>query len=510
MKPFLFFLTILLLTHTQVAAQDSSSNTVWYWAIREGTNELLAYDADGTVNVLAKEFHKSNIKQVWRIDPQTALVVTITPDSPGYSLSLSIMTSNTIEPLSLGGETRLFSFQSAQVEDEIGSYAHFDWASRIQYELNVPNQDTNTYLIYLNSRTIEEVTPLSPNIQVSALSSDSKILNYVVQDSAAKTLIFRKKVLSTGEEATVYTLKGLDFIVQYDHVRERWLVSAFDWSSAIFIYDDGHTESTTIYINDVLPLCHKARSEDYIETVITGKCYDLFSQKDGIEAAIYACSENCFSVLFPNTNLVDVLTTPYDEMNPIKFTLPSPSDTGTIGRIDETRRIIDPNLGDYWIVDSEGEPRFLGKAIPLPSDIGDDGDISLNNQWLIAELKTDKPPRQYGIWDLIHEKIVFENELPSDGVFVHQFKDGMIFEELVDNKPAHTRLFRFDDQAIFDIPMGVYFDILADHSLLFERDDNWYGYNDDAIYRYDPEKQISVALLKDVDNLYLQELHRDH
>jgi hypothetical protein len=142
---------------------------------------------------------------------------------------------------------------------------------------------------------------------------------------------------------------------------------------------------------------------------------------------------------------------------------------------DEHLLVFMDTLPDIGILDKNGNLKRLGFHTVHTETVSEDG------HWVVAIDPDDKTGSHHQFWDVLQEKIVFE--FSTD----HVTRVAYLERGIIVYAPSASWAYFYSDNTGIELPQsdgGIYFDILPDKNLLYER---WQKKGDMqvGIYRYD-------------------------
>jgi hypothetical protein len=448
----LIFTLLLMLVSSAAAAQEAET---WFWAWKPEARELVAYTATGDVNTLLDYNFEDTQVNAWRLSEDSALAV-----------------------LTSGGARQLYRLTSTEAElttfpEPNPSMGDTPWALIAQqgdYAVLVDAVEYPSGVGLMVNTATNTAAPLDWEMnflrQRAGFSADGNYFRYLgrnPEDDYNWTI--RERKLETGAERVIYTFTDEFFpTVSTDTHGNQWVYVQRGVTS--FIPVNG--EPTTL-------LDETLQSRWYVgESMVT------FSP---------LCESDCTLVLEA------------PDEPPQTYSLP-PSSSGNfvdpIQRIDESHLLI---LLDeqFWLLGTDGTTQALGAHSPRYLVQPREKLLSPDNRYLLTMTSLDDDP-SYQVLDLQTGEAVIESSPDREFRILQNLyrAGGFILTEDV----LHFQFYRYSDGQVFDLgkPGAVYFDALADGTLLFSqvranetRERGIYRYNpDDATYTLAVEGAVPI------------------
>ncbi|MBC7811522.1 MAG: hypothetical protein H7175_10260, partial [Burkholderiales bacterium] len=183
-----FLLLLLFLMPSWSSAQDDDE--MWFFAWRESTGEIFAYDGLEHVNILMRA-ERVGWWYAARIAPDRALAQAISGGNAGFYL----LSPNTAQPLLLNFEPSILSIPLTEAYSAFRRNENFVVLLPDDY-----HHDEPALLVDLAAARIEILTPNIFSAYQASFSEDGRTLRYMAQAISSGVVTERERNLVSGEE----------------------------------------------------------------------------------------------------------------------------------------------------------------------------------------------------------------------------------------------------------------------------------------------------------------------
>lgn len=471
---FFSFIFLLFLAAAPVYAQNTitDSETKWWWAWREQTGELLAFNAEGDTNVIAEI---ETINHFSRLNEDTALAILQTGDEYGlYKLTsqASIQVDYQVDGMFEGS----FDYDNSgayQLLAAEGDYAVISGSSH--RELWLFNMITNTLepldqLLHTSNHCSYDLSGLPYRMEACLrFSEDGHYLRYIADISSATSedqFALRERDLATGVEENFYVPTGLpdanstNIDCESGAYGEQWLC---------YRYSEFDTYAAGAYW-----LVNRAGEMRTLieESLYGGYWWGIYFSRDSLIVNERRCNGECSIIVKPpDGGFAQWFVIPQNTITSDQIYYVVPLSNGNL--------LLSANSKKYTLT-ATGELQELG-AIYCCEVIDT---TSPDYRWIIVATEQGAT-----IWDLERnqEKFTVATSLP---ITLYTSKGFVI-----NNRWVYFN----NDDSLLELSIGEnggIVDMLPERTLLYEQVEA----NDEfarGIYRYDPETDTYTELVAD-------------
>jgi hypothetical protein len=486
----LIMLVLMILLPSVIVAADepASADDRWFWAWREATGELVAYNLQGDTNTILTGMQSSDDFRV-------------------VSSAVRLDADRMIAILKVNEDTGLYllAYDSATLFDDLEQsagyyflYAQLPYVVMVAYNdrsaFYLLNGDTGAVMPFPQATSIRHVlctlSGMSLNMNPClGISRDGTKLRYMVNQSVDSeeppiwSLVERD--LITGAEHEFFAVddsirthpdarhQATD--CQPDRYGDRWLCSVYaessanSWRDYFIVYPDG-TRTPLLENNPYMVVEAYIGYDD--EIVIDNPV----SCEDGV----------CYFEIYPAAG---------GAMYEIAYQTGSyPGLPATHFRQFDTGQIMRYSTGYYALFRDNGKIRELGRSFCCESyEV-----ISPDLRWLVSSMDN-----HWYLWNLAEGRRIAELDDSAYPFYDRIFSDyGLVM--------AGRWVYRFGDEAALEIPeayTGKFFNVVADRTLLYHQDKATESL-EVGIYRYNPETDAMTLLLAGATPIF-QEIYDD-
>jgi hypothetical protein len=461
----LLFIGVLCLGFTSNVLAQQTDDWFLAWGF-EG--QLITYTPDGESTVLIPEGVSNDSFRAWRMDDDSVLALVELNDIDETQV-LYHVTQTSATPITVAAEAADWMLDSYRLELVANSATH----ALLVAGGNLPAGKALLVNLVDNSANLLAEQVMFMPVKAAAFSEDGLYLRYLRgEQDKDETWTLRELKLETGEERVFYTVEGNAFpIMNTDLHGDVWL----------YFYDN---------VSYVI-----SRSGDVEATE-----YD--APEDRIIQRFIGDYRVSWPILCETDCVMEWQRMPDGEM--LTFQLPDLSGgdiPNPVAPVGDDQLLIIPDSESLWLV-SEDEPVYLGawspeKVVTAPNRI-----VSPDGRWLLV-LNDAETADEYRVADLQSGETVVEGDPEREFHILQVFYGDAGF--IVSEDALYFQYYRTSDGKVFDLgePGGVYWNVLADGTLLF----NHYRDEDMArgIYRYDPDTQDYTLLLENALSLWVED-----
>lgn len=483
MSRFILLIFLLFLMTAPVYAQNTTadSETKWWWAWREQTGELIAFNAEGETNVIAEI---ETINHFSRLNEDTALAILQTGDTFGlYKLTsqASIQLDYQVDGVFEGSfdSNKSGSYLLLIVED---NYAVISGSAGREWLFNMVTNtlDPLDQPLHTSNHCGYDISGLPYGMEACLrFSEDGRYLRYVADISAESNDRFalRERDLATGEEENFYIPVGLpgEYSTNIDCESGAYGVQ---WLCYRYSEFDTYTVVADWLVN------RRGQTRTLMEESLSGGFgwARIYLSRDDLVILNNQCEQACWIDIIPST-----------EIFAQRFALtpdgPQPYMIRGVTLLSNGNLLLSANSKKY-VLNATGELQELGAIYCC--EVLDT--TSPDYRWIIVA--TDQGAT---IWDLESNQAKFT--VPTSLPITLYTSKGFV----INNRWVYFN----GDESLLELSIdenGGFVDMLPERTLLYEQSEA----NDElarGIYRYDPETDTYTVLVAEATIAWAQNLH---